>query len=115
MQRVALVGVAILLTPVLIIVLVLAAFGGASVSNLVPLCGVGAAGQTVNGQTREVGQWDETQVSSAIAIMNAAGDLGISRREQQIGATTAIGESTLTLLIQGDSAAPDSRGMFQQR
>ncbi|HLS72694.1 MAG TPA: hypothetical protein VK046_02915 [Actinomycetaceae bacterium] len=115
MQRVALVGVAILLTPVLIIVLVLAAVGGASVSNLGPLCGVGAAGQTVNGQAREVGQWDETQVSNAIAIMNAAADLGLSQRDQEIGVTTAIGESTLTVLDQGDSAGPDSRGLFQQR
>lgn len=112
MQRAALVGLAIVMTPVLIIVLVLAAIGGTSTG---PLCGIGATGQTINAQAQEIGQWDTTQVSNAIAIMNAAADLGLSRRDQEIGVTTAIGESTLTVLDHGDDAGPDSRGLFQQR
>lgn len=55
------------------------------------------------------------QLENAAAIMLAAKDMGLSRRDQQIGVMTAIGESTLVVLDHGDSYGPDSRGLFQQR
>lgn len=113
MERAATAGIAIILTPVLIIVIVLAAVGGNSSTGL--QCGIGAAGQTINAPARQIGQWSPTQVSNAIAIMNAAADLGLSQRDQEIGVTTAIGESALTVLDRGDAVGPDSRGLFQQR
>lgn len=114
MDRTVTVALAIVLTPVLIIVIVLAAVaGGTAGAGL--LCGIGAAGQSINAQAREIGPWNTTQVTNAIAIMNAAADLGLSRRDQEIGVTTAIGESTLNVIDRGDAAGPDSRGLFQQR
>lgn len=114
MDKAATVGIAIILTPVLIIVIVLAAVGGGA-SGAGLRCGIGAAGQNINAQAREIGQWNTTQVSNAIAIMNAAADLGLSQRDQEIGVTTAIAESTLNVLDHGDAVGPDSRGLFQQR
>lgn len=55
------------------------------------------------------------QLTNAAEIMLAAQDMGLSRRDQQIGVMTAIGESTLRVLDRGDTAGPDSRGLFQQR
>lgn len=114
MERVATVGIAIILTPVLIIVIVIAAVSGGN-ANAGLQCGIGAVGQNVNAQARQIEQWTPTQVSNAIAIMNAAADLGLSKRDQEIGVTTAIGESTLNVIDRGDAAGPDSRGLFQQR
>jgi len=55
------------------------------------------------------------QLVNAAHIMKAAGDLGLSRRDQQIGVMTAMGESGLQVLDHGDQVGPDSRGLFQQR
>lgn len=62
-----------------------------------------------------VAGFGKEQLVNAAHIMLAADDLGLSRRDQQIGVMTAIGESTLTVLDHGDAAGPDSRGLFQQR
>lgn len=114
MERAAVVGIAIVVAPVLIVVIVLAAVAGGNTSAGLQ-CGIGAVGEKVNAQARQIGQWTPTQVSNAIAIMNAAADLGLSKRDQEIGVTTAIGESTLNVIDRGDAAGPDSRGLFQQR
>lgn len=55
------------------------------------------------------------QLRNAAFIMNAATTLGLGRDAQIIGVMTAIGESSLTVLDHGDTAGPDSRGLFQQR
>ena len=55
------------------------------------------------------------QLINAAHIMAAASSLGLTVRDQQIGVMTAIGESTLRILDYGDTAGPDSRGLFQQR
>lgn len=55
------------------------------------------------------------QLVNAAAVMNAAQALGLDQRAQTIGVMTAMGESSLTVLDRGDSAGPDSRGLFQQR
>lgn len=55
------------------------------------------------------------QLQNAAAIMNAANALGLDGNAQIIGVMTAMGESGLVDLDYGDSAGPDSRGLFQQR
>jgi murein DD-endopeptidase MepM/ murein hydrolase activator NlpD len=55
------------------------------------------------------------QLKNAAYIMNAAESLGLTQQAQVIGIMTAIGESTLQVLDRGDTAGPDSRGLFQQR
>lgn len=55
------------------------------------------------------------QLLNAVLIMNAASGLGLSRKAQQLGVMTALGESSLRVLGYGDGAGPDSRGLFQQR
>ena len=55
------------------------------------------------------------QLTNAAYIMNAAAALGLDRDGQVIGVMTAIGESSLTVVDHGDTAGPDSRGLFQQR
>lgn len=55
------------------------------------------------------------QLKNAAYIMNAAEALGLSQQGQVIGVMTAMGESSLQVLDRGDTAGPDSRGLFQQR
>ena len=55
------------------------------------------------------------QLTNAVYIMNAAAALGLDRDAQVTGVMTAIGESSLTVIDHGDTAGPDSRGLFQQR
>jgi cell wall-associated NlpC family hydrolase len=61
---------------------------------------------------------DSTQVGNARAIADTAAKLFPANQiayAQVIGITTAMGESTLTVIDHGDIAGPDSRGLFQQR
>lgn len=62
-----------------------------------------------------VAGFSKDQLKVAADIMLAAEDMNLTRRDQQIGVMTAIGESTLASLDYGDAAGPDSRGPFQQR
>jgi murein DD-endopeptidase MepM/ murein hydrolase activator NlpD len=55
------------------------------------------------------------QLTNAAYIMNAASALNLDRAAQIIGVMTAMGESSLHVLDHGDTAGPDSRGLFQQR
>lgn len=55
------------------------------------------------------------QLVNAAHILKAAADQGLTRRDQQIGVMTAMGESGLRVLDHGDQAGADSRGLFQQR
>lgn len=59
--------------------------------------------------------YDHDQLVNAAQIMLAAQKLGLSARDQQIGVSTAMGESALRVLDSGDAVGPDSRGLFQQR
>lgn len=106
-------ALAVVLTPILIIVIALAAVGG--MNGAAVKCGIGLSATTVDGEPVEIGDWDSTQVANAMTIMNAAAELDMSRRDQEIAVTTAIGESALRVLDYGDQAGPDSRGLFQQR
>ncbi|MES2092586.1 MAG: hypothetical protein V4531_02085 [Actinomycetota bacterium] len=57
----------------------------------------------------------QDKLVNAAQIMTAARSLGIGSHTQAIGVMTALGESGLRVLAYGDSAGPDSRGLFQQR
>jgi hypothetical protein len=57
----------------------------------------------------------QAELVNAAHVMNAARALGIGAHTQAVGVMTAIGESGLRNLPYGDSAGPDSRGLFQQR
>ncbi len=55
------------------------------------------------------------QLANAKSIVSAGESLGAPRDAQIIAVMTAMGESGLRVLDHGDSAGPDSRGLFQQR
>lgn len=55
------------------------------------------------------------QLVNAAHIIQAGKDLQLGARDQTIGVMTAMGESSLRMLDQGDAVGPDSRGLFQQR
>lgn len=63
----------------------------------------------------EVRGFSTEQVGNAAAVVAAGRSMGLSLRDQAIGVMTAIGESSLRVLDHGDTAGPDSRGLFQQR
>lgn len=55
------------------------------------------------------------QLTNAAAIINAGHAGGVDAHGQTLGVMTALGESGLRVLDYGDTAGPDSRGLFQQR
>ena len=57
----------------------------------------------------------QSQLVNAAQILRAAQSYGLSIHGQEIGVMTAIGESSLRNVNYGDTAGPDSRGIFQQR
>ena len=65
--------------------------------------------------TTTVGKWNKEQLKNAAAIVAAGKAMGVSTRGQTIAVMTAMGESSLTVVDHGDTAGPDSRGLFQQR
>ncbi len=57
----------------------------------------------------------QDRLVNAAHIINAARAQGIGTRTQEVGVMTAMGESSLVNVDHGDTAGPDSRGLFQQR
>jgi hypothetical protein len=57
----------------------------------------------------------QAQLINAAQVMRAADAYTPDVRAKQIGVMTAMGESSLRNLDYGDTAGPDSRGIFQQR
>jgi hypothetical protein len=57
----------------------------------------------------------QSQLVNAAQILRAAQSYGLSVHGEEIGVMTAIGESSLRNVNYGDTAGPDSRGIFQQR
>lgn len=57
----------------------------------------------------------QDRLINAAHIINAARAQGIGTRTQEVAVMTAMGESSLRNIDHGDSAGPDSRGLFQQR
>jgi surface antigen len=65
--------------------------------------------------TSTIDGYSGTELTNAGIIMNAAGTVGLDVQAQIIGVMTAMGESGLENLDHGDTAGPDSLGLFQQR
>lgn len=59
--------------------------------------------------------YDADQVANAAVIVGVGAQLGVSVRGWIIAVAVAMQESGLRNLDHGDSAGPDSRGLFQQR
>jgi hypothetical protein len=57
----------------------------------------------------------QPQLVNAAQVIRAAQYYGLSEQGEEIGVMTAIGESSLRNVNYGDTAGPDSRGLFQQR
>jgi hypothetical protein len=70
-------------------------------------CQVGDAGMT--------NSLDAEQESNLAAILSVADRSGVGQAGRVIGVMTALTESSLRNLDYGDTAGPDSRGLFQQR
>jgi hypothetical protein len=67
------------------------------------------------GPESPIGRFDAEQVTNAAAITRVGQQLSVPARGQVIAVATAIQESSLRNLHHGDTAGPDSRGLFQQR
>ncbi len=86
-----------------------------------PAChptGPAAQGVEVSAQIQAIAPvagYDAEQLANAAAIIQAGSALGMGVRDQTIAVMTAMGESGLRVLGHGDTAGPDSRGLFQQR
>jgi len=78
-------------------------------------CGGGTVDTGTAATSQQVAGYSGDQLANAAAIMNAASGLGLDAGAQIIGVMTAMGESGLRTLDHGDTAGPDSRGLFQQR
>lgn len=62
-----------------------------------------------------ISQFDEEQLGNAQTIIQTGQQLGIPTYGLVIATATAIQESSLVNVGYGDTAGPDSRGLFQQR
>ena len=104
------VPVALIASLFVVIILFLSGTGSAAACS-------GSAGTVnpANTPANAVAGFSAEQLTNAAYIMNAAAALGLDRDGQVIGVMTAIGESSLTVIDHGDTAGPDSRGLFQQR
>jgi len=78
-------------------------------------CGPGASVDPTQIPKDTVAGYSGDQLTNAAYIMNAATALNLDRVAQIIGVMTAMGESSLRVVDHGDTAGPDSRGLFQQR
>jgi hypothetical protein len=110
------------------VILLLAVIGGAFVilrpspahqivEPTIPQCPV-VAPTTVGVYTVPAGPiagFCQSQLVNAAQILRAAQSYGLSVHGEEIGVMTAIGESSLRNVNYGDTAGPDSRGLFQQR
>jgi cell wall-associated NlpC family hydrolase len=103
----ALVGVVMAFT-LAVTALLGAAAGACTLPGIAPPTSTGASAAPLTG-------FDAVQVANATAIIRAGADLGVPVRGWIIAVAAAIQESGLRVTDHGDSAGPDSRGLFQQR
>lgn len=107
---------AVIAAPVLVVggllAVILLIFGPSTQANA---CGPGLVVDVDDVPSGPIAGYSGEQLRNAAYIMNAATSLGLQRDAQIIGVMTAMGESSLQVLDHGDTAGPDSRGLFQQR
>jgi hypothetical protein len=70
---------------------------------------------TISVPAGPIGGYCQAELVNAAWIIRAADRWDAGTRGMNIGVMTAIGESGLRVLNYGDTAGPDSRGLFQQR
>ena len=78
---------------------------------MVPAVAVG----TISVPAGPIAGYCQPQLVNAAQVILAAQSYGLTAHGQEIGVMTAIGESGLRNVDYGDTAGPDSRGLFQQR
>jgi len=79
-------------------------------------CGPGGpAVLPIDGLPAEVAGYTGEQLANAAAGMRAGVPLRGGRQGQTVAVMAAMGESSLINVDHGDTAGPDSRGLFQQR
>ena len=86
-----------------------------STSATAACTGTAGTADSNNVAAAPVAGYGGVQLQNAAHIINAAQALGMDRVAEVIGVMTAMGESGLKVLDNGDTAGPDSRGLFQQR
>lgn len=107
--------------PVLLVGGIIVAVLGGSMFLLAGTSGQGGAQASdcptppANATAVAAGGFTAAQLSNTASIVQAAKDLGMSGDAARIGVIAAVGESDLTVIDHGDTAGPDSRGLFQQR
>jgi murein DD-endopeptidase MepM/ murein hydrolase activator NlpD len=112
-------GVAILLMVAVSVVAIISPWLGGTMLFLGQ--GAGAAGcapaadAKAGGAPETAEGFDKEQLANAAAIVASAKELGLPLAAQVLGVQCSIGESGLRILPHGDTAGPDSRGLFQQR
>lgn len=109
-------GAVVLAVPLLVVVLFTGDSCAPARTSTAQVAGVAAAAVDV-GQlpVQSVGSYSGVQLVNAAYIMNAGQALGLDAQAQTIGVMTAMGESSLRVIDNGDAVGPDSRGLFQQR
>lgn len=117
-MKVVLFGAGVVFLPALVVVLLVVVFVTPPAHASCSSGNGGAAGGRVDVAAippAPVAGYGHEQLVNAAHIMNAATDLDLPTDAQRIGVMTAMGESGLRVLDYGDTAGPDSRGLFQQR
>lgn len=99
----------------LVVFLVVFSFGGGSAAAACGSLKAGSPDVRAAAAHTSIDGYSGDQLRNAAYIMNAAESLGMTQQAQVIGVMTAMGESSLQILDRGDTAGPDSRGLFQQR
>jgi hypothetical protein len=99
-----------------VIAITIAAVGGVMVlfvgSSAAAACSTAPA---VGSSSAPVDGYSQSQMDNATAIAATGRTMGVPERGIVIAIMTALGESSLQALPHGDTAGPDSRGLFQQR
>lgn len=90
-------------------------FGGSANAECNPTGGDSVSVDPGTVPDTTIGGYGHDQLVNAAHIIEAGKALNLEVRDQTIGVMTAMGESTLRVIDYGDSAGPDSRGLFQQR
>ena len=103
-----------------IVLLAIAALVGSlvlgSIQRQTLACGAGPTTDTATAaKLPAVAGYSGVQLQNAALIIAAGAKAGVSAHGQTLAVMVAAGESGLRALNYGDTAGPDSRGLFQQR
>jgi murein DD-endopeptidase MepM/ murein hydrolase activator NlpD len=111
LSGIAAVVVGLFVVPMFVVI----AFLGGGSASADSSCGIGGAAIDPASLPDKARSFDREQLANGAEIMRAAKALGLPAAAQVLGIQAALGESGLRVIDRGDSAGPDSRGLFQQR